>query len=98
MTNEVLSQPHPSRPCPALELFSPQFMEGPGLAYVAFSQVISLFPGSSFWAIIFFIALVIMGLATLTTLLESIVLPLQRNIPTFEKYPKLIPCTKAPTL
>ncbi|XP_041532475.1 orphan sodium- and chloride-dependent neurotransmitter transporter NTT5-like [Microtus oregoni] len=61
------------------------------LAYVAFSQVISLFPGSSFWAIIFFIALVIMGLATLTTLLESIVLPLQRNIPTFEKYPKLVP-------
>ncbi|XP_005367003.1 orphan sodium- and chloride-dependent neurotransmitter transporter NTT5-like [Microtus ochrogaster] len=70
-----------------------KFMEGPGLAYVAFSQVISLFPGSSFWAIIFSIALVIMGLVTLTMLLESIVLPLQRNIPTFEKYPKLIPVT-----
>lgn len=73
-------------------------MEGPGLAYVAFSQVISLFPGSSFWAIIFFVALVIMGLATLTMLLESIVLPLQNNIPTFTKYPKLVPGTKAPTL
>ncbi|XP_026644871.1 orphan sodium- and chloride-dependent neurotransmitter transporter NTT5-like [Microtus ochrogaster] len=86
-----------SPPCSIL-VQKEKFMEGPGLAYVAFSQVISLFPGSSFWAIIFFIALVIMGLATLTTLLESIVLPLQRNIPTFEKYPKLIPGTKAPTL
>ncbi|XP_041492741.1 orphan sodium- and chloride-dependent neurotransmitter transporter NTT5-like [Microtus oregoni] len=81
-----------SPPCSIL-VQKEKFMEGPGLAYVAFSQVISLFPGSSFWAIIFFIALVIMGLATLTTLLESIVLPLQRNIPTFEKYPKLIPVT-----
>ncbi|KAH0503622.1 Sodium-dependent neutral amino acid transporter B(0)AT2 [Microtus ochrogaster] len=81
-----------SPPCSIL-VQKEKFMEGPGLAYVAFSQVISLFPGSSFWAIIFFIALVIMGLATMTTLLESIVLPLQRNIPTFEKYPKLIPVT-----
>ncbi|XP_057615702.1 sodium-dependent neutral amino acid transporter B(0)AT2-like [Chionomys nivalis] len=81
-----------SPPCSIL-VQKEKFMEGPGLAYVAFSQVISLFPGSSFWAIIFFIALVIMGLATLTMLLESIVLPLQKNIPTFEKYPKLIPVT-----
>ncbi|XP_038170076.2 sodium-dependent neutral amino acid transporter B(0)AT2-like [Arvicola amphibius] len=81
-----------SLPCSIL-VQKEKFMEGPGLAYVAFSQVISLFPGSSFWAIIFFIALVIMGLATLTTLLESIVLPLQTNIPTFAKYPKLIPVT-----
>nr|XP_048293980.1 orphan sodium- and chloride-dependent neurotransmitter transporter NTT5-like isoform X3 [Myodes glareolus] len=81
---------HFSLPCSIL-VQKEKFMEGPGLAYVAFSQVISLFPGSSFWAIIFFVALVIMGLATLTMLLESIVLPLQNNIPTFTKYPKLVP-------
>ncbi|CAO2632834.1 Sodium-dependent neutral amino acid transporter SLC6A17 [Lemmus lemmus] len=83
---------HFSLPCSIL-VQKEKFMEGPGLAYVAFSQVISLFPGSSFWAIIFFMALVIMGLGTLTTLLESIVLPLQSSIPSFAKYPKLVPVT-----
>ncbi|XP_052019177.1 orphan sodium- and chloride-dependent neurotransmitter transporter NTT5-like isoform X2 [Apodemus sylvaticus] len=68
-----------------------KLMEGPGLAYVAFSQAISLFPGSSFWAIIFFVSLAIMGLCTMLTLLEGIVLPLQKNISTFAKHPKLVP-------
>ncbi|KAL1769326.1 orphan sodium-and chloride-dependent neurotransmitter transporter NTT5-like [Sigmodon hispidus] len=67
-----------------------KFMEGPGLAYAAFSQAVSLFPGSSFWAIIFFMALAIMGMGTMITLLEGIVLPMQ-NIPTFTRHPKLVP-------
>lgn len=66
-------------------------MEGPGLAYVAFSQAVSLFPGSSFWAIIFFVSLAIMGLGTMLTLLEGIVLPLQKSISTFTKHPRLVP-------
>lgn len=66
-------------------------MEGPGLPYVAFSQAISLFPGSSFWAIIFFMSLAIMGLSTMITLLEGIVLPLQKNISIFTKRPNLVP-------
>lgn len=65
-------------------------MEGPGLSYVAFSQAISLFPGSSFWAIIFFMSLAIMGLGTMLTLLEGIVLPLQKSISTFAKHPNLV--------
>lgn len=69
-------------------------MEGPGLAYVAFSQAITLFPGSSFWAIIFFMSLVIMGLGTMTTLLEGIALSLQKSISTLEKHPKLVPGRK----
>ncbi|XP_059134954.1 orphan sodium- and chloride-dependent neurotransmitter transporter NTT5 isoform X2 [Peromyscus eremicus] len=68
-----------------------EVMESPGLAYVIFSQVVSLFPGSSFWAIMFFMVLVITGLFTMIMLLEGIVLPLQNNIPTFTKYPKLVP-------
>lgn len=66
-------------------------MEGPGLTYVAFSQAISLFPGSSFWAIIFFMSLAIMGLGTMITLLEGIVLPLQKSISIFTKHPNLVP-------
>uniref|UniRef100_G3UIS7 Uncharacterized protein n=1 Tax=Loxodonta africana TaxID=9785 RepID=G3UIS7_LOXAF len=67
-----------------------QFMEGPGLVFVAFSQVISLFPGSAFWAIIFFLALLITGLGTLMRVLEGIALPLQNAIPIFRKHPKLL--------
>lgn len=58
---------------------------------MAFSQAISLFPGSSFWAIIFFMSLAIMGLGTMITLLEGIVLPLQKSISIFTKHPNLVP-------
>uniref|UniRef100_A0A8C5K8S4 Transporter n=1 Tax=Jaculus jaculus TaxID=51337 RepID=A0A8C5K8S4_JACJA len=68
-----------------------KFMESPGLAYVAYSQAILLLPGSSFWAIIFFMALVIMGLSTMMILLEGIVLPLQTSITSFKKYPSMLP-------
>ncbi|CAH7457211.1 orphan sodium- and chloride-dependent neurotransmitter transporter NTT5 [Phodopus roborovskii] len=81
---------HFSLPCSIL-VQKEKFMEGPGLAYVAFSQAVSLFPGSSFWAIIFFTALVVTGLGTMITLLEGIVLPLQSSVPTSTKHPKLIP-------
>ncbi|XP_005084880.2 orphan sodium- and chloride-dependent neurotransmitter transporter NTT5 [Mesocricetus auratus] len=79
-----------SLPC-SIMLQKEKFMKGPGLAYVAFSQAVSLFPGYSFWAIIFFLTLVIMGLGTMIMLLEGIVLPLQNNIPTLKTNPKLVP-------
>ncbi|XP_038943374.1 uncharacterized protein LOC499151 isoform X3 [Rattus norvegicus] len=85
--NEVA---HFTLPCSIL-VQKEKFMEGPGLAYVAFSQAITLFPGSSFWAIIFFMSLVIMGLGTMTTLVEGIALSLQKSISTLEKHPKLVP-------
>ena len=65
-------------------------MEGPGLAFAAFSQAISLFPGASLWAILFFLALVIMGLSTLMSILEGIVCPLQTSFSLFRRYPKLL--------
>ncbi|XP_021023166.1 orphan sodium- and chloride-dependent neurotransmitter transporter NTT5-like isoform X2 [Mus caroli] len=80
---------HHTLPCSIL-MQTEKIMEGPGLSYVAFSQAISQFPGSSFWAIIFFMSLAIMGLGTMLTLLEGIVLPLQKSISTFAKHPKLV--------
>ncbi|ELW47145.1 Orphan sodium- and chloride-dependent neurotransmitter transporter NTT5 [Tupaia chinensis] len=68
-----------------------KIMEGPGLSYAAFSQAVSLFPGASFWAIVFFLALFITGLGTLIRLSEGIVLPLQNTIPIFIKHPKVVP-------
>ncbi|XP_059009403.1 orphan sodium- and chloride-dependent neurotransmitter transporter NTT5-like [Mustela lutreola] len=67
-----------------------KFMEGPGLAFAAFSQAVSLFPGASFWAILFFLILVITGLNTLIRILESITYPLQNSISIFRRYPKLL--------
>ncbi|XP_034494457.1 orphan sodium- and chloride-dependent neurotransmitter transporter NTT5 isoform X2 [Ailuropoda melanoleuca] len=67
-----------------------KFMQGPGLAFAAFSQAVSLFPGASFWAILFFLALVITGLNTLLRILEGIVYPLQDSISIFRRYPKLL--------
>ncbi|XP_076789945.1 orphan sodium- and chloride-dependent neurotransmitter transporter NTT5-like isoform X4 [Arvicanthis niloticus] len=87
LQNEIL---HLTLPCSLLREEG-KFMEGPGLPYVAFSQAISLFPGSSFWAIIFFMSLAIMGLGTMITLLEGVVLPLQKSISIFTKHPNLVP-------
>ncbi|XP_051005635.1 orphan sodium- and chloride-dependent neurotransmitter transporter NTT5-like [Acomys russatus] len=81
---------HFSLPCSIL-VKKEKFMEGIGLAYVVFSQVISLFPGSSFWAIIFFLALATTSLSTMVTLLEGIVLPLQKKVLVLSKHPKLVP-------
>ncbi|KAI4558342.1 hypothetical protein MJT46_012984 [Ovis ammon polii x Ovis aries] len=80
---------HLSPPC-SIKLQKETFMEGPGLAFAAFSQVISLFPGSSFWAILFFMALLIIGLSNLLRLLEGIVFPLQNSISIFRNYPRIL--------
>ncbi|XP_008567563.1 PREDICTED: orphan sodium- and chloride-dependent neurotransmitter transporter NTT5-like, partial [Galeopterus variegatus] len=80
-----------SSPSCSIKVQKEKFMEGPGLAYAAFSQAVSLFPRASFWAIVFFLALLITQLGTLIRILEGIVLPLQNNIPIFIKHPRLVP-------
>ncbi|XP_021536760.1 orphan sodium- and chloride-dependent neurotransmitter transporter NTT5-like [Neomonachus schauinslandi] len=79
-----------STPSCSIKTQKEKFMEGPGLAFAAFSQAVSLFPGSSFWAILFFSTLVIMGLNTSIRILEGIVYPLQNSISIFRRHPKLL--------
>nr|XP_012609929.1 orphan sodium- and chloride-dependent neurotransmitter transporter NTT5-like isoform X1 [Microcebus murinus]XP_012609930.1 orphan sodium- and chloride-dependent neurotransmitter transporter NTT5-like isoform X1 [Microcebus murinus]XP_012609931.1 orphan sodium- and chloride-dependent neurotransmitter transporter NTT5-like isoform X1 [Microcebus murinus] len=80
-----------SLPC-SIKVQEEQLMEGPGLAFAAFSQAVSLFPGSSsFWAIIFFLSLLIIELATLIKIAEAVIIPLQNSVSTFIKNPKLVP-------
>ncbi|XP_065775459.1 orphan sodium- and chloride-dependent neurotransmitter transporter NTT5-like [Muntiacus reevesi] len=80
---------HLSPSC-SIKVQKEMFMQGPGLALAAFSQVVSLFPGSSFWAILFFMALLIIGLSNLMRLLEGIVFPLQNSISIFRNYPRIL--------
>ncbi|XP_037676027.1 orphan sodium- and chloride-dependent neurotransmitter transporter NTT5-like isoform X2 [Choloepus didactylus] len=80
---------HFSPPC-SIKTQKETFMDGPGLALVAFSQAVLLFPGAPFWTIIFFLAMLIMGLDTLLKILEGIVLPLQVAMPTFRNHPRLL--------
>ncbi|XP_058135127.1 orphan sodium- and chloride-dependent neurotransmitter transporter NTT5-like [Dasypus novemcinctus] len=78
-----------SPPC-SIKAQKEKFMDGPGLALVAFSQAVSLFPGAPFWTIIFFLALLVTGLSTLLKISEGVVLPLQAAIPASRKHPTLL--------
>ncbi|XP_047383174.1 orphan sodium- and chloride-dependent neurotransmitter transporter NTT5-like [Sciurus carolinensis] len=80
---------HRSLSC-SIRVQNEKLMEGPGLTFAAFSQVVSLLPHASFWAILFFLALFITGLGTLVRISENIVLSLQ-NSSVFMKYPRLAP-------
>ncbi|XP_039734634.1 orphan sodium- and chloride-dependent neurotransmitter transporter NTT5-like [Pteropus medius] len=60
-----------------------QFMESPGLAFAAFSQAASLLPGTSFWAILFFLTLCITELRTFIRVSQGIIFPLQNSMSVF---------------
>ncbi|XP_054444386.1 orphan sodium- and chloride-dependent neurotransmitter transporter NTT5-like [Pteronotus mesoamericanus] len=77
---------HFSPPC-SIRAQEGKVMQGPGLAFAAFSQAVSLLPGASFWAILLFLVLIIMGLSTLMKILEGILFPLQNSV--FRQYPLL---------
>lgn len=72
-------------------------MQGPGLAFPAFSQAISTLPGASFWAFLFFLVLLLIQLTTLVKIVESIVNPIHNAMSTIRKQqPTLLPGTVAP--
>ncbi|XP_032985164.1 orphan sodium- and chloride-dependent neurotransmitter transporter NTT5-like [Rhinolophus ferrumequinum] len=47
-----------------------EVMEGPGVTIVAFTDIISLFSGFTFWAIMIFMLLVTMGLSTMIGIMQ----------------------------
>ncbi|XP_069011957.1 sodium-dependent neutral amino acid transporter B(0)AT2-like isoform X3 [Embiotoca jacksoni] len=51
-------------------------VEGTGLAFIAFTEAISLLPGSPFWSALFFLMLLNLGLSTMFGTMEGILAPL----------------------
>lgn len=53
-----------------------QGAEGTGLAFIAFTEAMSLLPGSPFWSALFFLMLLNLGLSTMFGTMEGILAPL----------------------
>nr|KAF6273800.1 hypothetical protein mPipKuh1_016160 [Pipistrellus kuhlii] len=70
----VVAQPYLSN-CDLSEQLK-EVMEGPGVAFVAFTEIIAVFAGSTFWAIIVFLFLVATGLSTMQGIMQGIITPL----------------------
>ncbi|XP_053707170.1 sodium-dependent neutral amino acid transporter B(0)AT2 isoform X1 [Synchiropus splendidus] len=54
-------------------------VEGTGLAFIAFTEVMALFPGSPFWSTLFFLMLLNLGLSTMFGTMQGILTPLMDN-------------------
>nr|XP_012423073.1 PREDICTED: orphan sodium- and chloride-dependent neurotransmitter transporter NTT5 [Odobenus rosmarus divergens] len=67
-----------------------EVMEGPGVAIVAFTNITSVFSGSTFWAIIIFVLLASLGLSTMIGIMQGIVTPLQDTFSSLRKYTNLL--------
>jgi len=50
-----------------------QSAEGTGLAFIVFAQVMLEFPGSQFWAVMFFLMLLMLGLGSMFGTLEGVI-------------------------
>ncbi|XP_060778778.1 solute carrier family 6 member 16b [Neoarius graeffei] len=53
-----------------------QGVEGTGLAFIAFTEAMTLFPASPFWSALFFLMLLNLGLSTMFGTMEGILTPL----------------------
>ncbi|XP_067432990.1 sodium-dependent neutral amino acid transporter B(0)AT2-like [Thunnus thynnus] len=59
-----------------LEIEMQKGVEGTGLAFIAFTEAMSLLPGSPFWSALFFLMLLNLGLSTMFGTMEGILAPL----------------------
>ncbi|XP_012498478.1 PREDICTED: orphan sodium- and chloride-dependent neurotransmitter transporter NTT5 [Propithecus coquereli] len=65
-------------------------MKGPGVTFVAFTNLISVLPGPTLWAIIIFLLLVNLGMSTMIGIIQGIIIPLQDTFSSLRKHTKLL--------
>lgn len=63
-----------------------QGAEGTGLAFIAFTEAMTLFPGSPFWSALFFLMLLNLGLSTMFGTMAGIMTPLTDTFKTLRKH------------
>uniref|UniRef100_A0A8D0GWG5 Uncharacterized protein n=1 Tax=Sphenodon punctatus TaxID=8508 RepID=A0A8D0GWG5_SPHPU len=56
-------------------------VEGTGLAFIAFTEAMTLFPAGPFWSVLFFFMLLNLGLSTMLGNMQGIITPLLDNFP-----------------
>ncbi|XP_033831026.2 sodium-dependent neutral amino acid transporter B(0)AT1-like isoform X2 [Periophthalmus magnuspinnatus] len=67
-----------------MQKFLSEGVEGPGLAFIVFTEAIINMPASPAWAVLFFIMLLCLGLSTLIGTFEGVIVPL-RDLHVFPK-------------
>ncbi|XP_029440218.1 sodium-dependent neutral amino acid transporter B(0)AT2-like [Rhinatrema bivittatum] len=60
-------------------------VEGTGLAFIVFTEAMTLFPASPFWSVLFFFMLQNLGLSTMLGNMQGIITPLLDNFPALRK-------------
>ncbi|XP_053308335.1 sodium-dependent neutral amino acid transporter SLC6A17-like [Spea bombifrons] len=60
-------------------------VEGTGLAFIVFTEAMTLLPASPFWSILFFLMLLNLGLSTMFGNMQGIITPLLDNFPQLRK-------------
>lgn len=70
----------------SLEEVMKKGVEGTGLAFIAFTEAMTLFPASPFWSTLFFLMLLNLGLSTMFGTMEGILTPLADTFKTLRKH------------
>ncbi|KAF4092992.1 hypothetical protein AMELA_G00027210 [Ameiurus melas] len=65
-------------------------VEGTGLAFIAFTEAMALFPGSPFWSALFFLMLLNLGLSTMFGTMQGILTPLMDNFKLLGRHKTLL--------
>lgn len=60
---------------PLVVSISPQAVQGTGLAFIAFTEAMTHFPGSPFWSVMFFFMLINLGLGSMIGTMTGITTP-----------------------
>lgn len=64
------------------------------MAFVAVTDTISVFSGSTLWAIVIFVLLANLGLSTMIGIMQGIITPLQDTFASLRKQTKLLTGTQ----
>ncbi|KAF5903262.1 sodium-dependent neutral amino acid transporter B(0)AT2-like, partial [Clarias magur] len=65
-------------------------VEGTGLAFIAFTEAMALFPASPFWSALFFLMLLNLGLSTMFGTMQGILTPLMDNFKLLGRHKTLL--------